>query len=189
MDVDAEVSARLAAGDPGGAAACVVEGLGPGVLGYLVAILGSRDDGEEVFAQVVEQVLTGIAGFRGESTVKTWTYRIAWRTAMRFREDPHRRMQPLNSELASELAARVRETTATYRRTGARDWLAQVRAGLSPEEQSLLTLRIDRGLSWAEVGAVMGTGDDPAELARLRKQYERLKERLQEAARRDGLLD
>lgn len=61
----------------------------------------------------------------------------------------------------------------------------------------LLIVRVDRGLEWPEVARVMieegVVDDDPAELrrvsARLRKQFQRVKERLRALAERDGLLD
>jgi RNA polymerase sigma-70 factor, ECF subfamily len=188
-EIDEEVKTVLAAGDAGAATALVVRALGPGLLGYLVAILGGESDGREVLGEVVEEVLTSIARFRGESTVKTWTYRIAWRTAMRYRESPaRRRTRRLNTLDASGLAEVVRSTTAAHQRTGAKDWLERVRADLTPEDQSLLVLRIDRDLSWADVAAVMGDGDAAAQ-QRLRKRFERIKERLRERAKRDGILD
>ena len=180
------MKSALAAGDPGGAAALVVRELGPGLLGYLVAVLGTESDGREVFGEVVEELLTSIARFRGESKVKTWTYRIAWRTAMHWRQTPARRLtRRLHSLEASGIAEVVRSMTAPHQQTGAKDWLREVRAELTPEEQSLLVLRVDRDLSWAEVADVMGEGD----ATRLRKRFERIKERLRERAVRDGILD
>ena len=188
-DVDLEVAGALASGAPGRAAGIVVRALGPGLFGYLVAILRNEGDAREVFSEVAEEVLTSIARFRGESSIKTWTYRIAWRTAMRYREAPERRRaQRLDSGLASELAAEVRASTAVYLKTAAKTWLARMRDELSLEDQSLLTLRVDRELPWSEVAVVMGEGDGTSALARLRKRFERIKERLRTEAEREGLI-
>jgi len=187
--MDDEVKAAVAAGDAGAATALIVRGLGPGLLGYLVSILGRESEGREVLGEVVEEVLTSVARFRGESTVKTWTYRIAWRTAMRYREAPdRRRTRRLATLEGSGVAEALRSSTAAYQRTDAKDWLQRVRAELTPEDQSLLVLRIDRDLSWAEVAEIMGDGD-AATQGRLRKRFERIKERLRERAERDGILD
>jgi RNA polymerase sigma-70 factor (ECF subfamily) len=187
--IDEEVSAAVAAGDAGGAAARIVQGLGPGLLGYLVAVLGRESEGREVLGEVVEEVLGSVLRFRGESTVKTWLYRIAWRTAMRYRDAPERRRtRRLDTLEASGLADVLRSSTAAYQRTEAKDWLEEVRAELTPEDQSLLVLRVDRDLSWAEVAEIMGDGDAAAQ-GRLRKRFERIKERLRERAERDGILD
>lgn len=188
-ELDDRVAATLSAGAPGAAAAAVVSALGPALLGYLAAILRSESDAREVFSEVAEEILAAISGFRGESAVKTWSYRIAWRTAMRFRESPERRRgRRLLTEEAAALVEEVRSSTATYLRDDTKAWLARVRAELSFEDQSLLTLRVDRDLSWAEVAQVMGGDDQTAALARLRKRFERIKERLRVEAEREGLL-
>ena len=58
-----------------------------------------------------------------------------------------------------------------------------MRSTLAPDEQSLLTLRLDRGLAWADIAAVMD-----ADSATLRKRYERLKNRLRARAAEDGII-
>ena len=187
--LDAQVAAHLACGDAGAAAAAVVRALGPGLLGYLVAVLRDEEDARDVLAEVAEHLLTSLPRFRGECAVKTWTYRIAWRTAMRHRQDPRRaRTTHLRSSVAEALAEEVRASTAAYQRPAALAWLERVRAELSPADQSLLTLRLDRGMAWAEVAEVMGTGDAASDLAALRKRYERIKDRLRRAAERDGVV-
>lgn len=189
-DVDGRVARCLAAGDDRGAAEAIAQELGPALRGYLCAVLRSEDDAGEVFADVCEQVLKNVGGFRGESTVKTWAYRIAWRTAMHFRRSPgRRRAAPLRTEDVSGIAQPARSATAQHLRTDAKDWLARIREELSIEDQSLLTLRVDRGLSWNDVAVVMGDGDVAKTSALLRKRFERIKERLRAAAMRDGLVE
>lgn len=63
-----------------------------------------------------------------------------------------------------------------------KDRFAPLRARLDPEDQSLLTLRIDRGPSWEEVAMVMmpaGASTDQGEVAnaaaRFRQRLVRLK--------------
>ncbi len=190
MDLEAAVADWVKRGDPSQAAARIVADLGPSVLGYLTAVLRDESDAREVFGEVAEHVLRGVGGFRGDSAVKTWVYRIAWRAAIRFRTSPERRRgRPLDSAIASEIAEPLRTATATYLRTDAKDWLARVRSELSMEDQSLLILRVDRGLSWGEVASVMTTEHEPVRASRLRKRFERIKERLREAAKSDGLVD
>jgi RNA polymerase sigma-70 factor (ECF subfamily) len=187
--LDERVLALVAAGDRGAAAAAILHDLGPGLLGYLSAILRDDDDGREVLAATAEQLLTAVGRFRGDSAVRTWTYRIAWRTAMRFRDDPHRRRRaPLDTGVVEQLPAGVRSSTAVYQRTETRDWLARARSELSIEDQSLLTLRLDRDMSWTEVATVMGAGDATSDIAALRKRYERIKARLRRSAERDGVI-
>ncbi len=187
--LDEQVAALCARGDVGAAAAAILDVLGPGLCGYLAVVLRDEDAARDVLADVAVHLLTGLHRFRGDSLVKTWTYRIAWRTAMRLRNHPgRRRATALRSSLAGQLVAEVRLSTAAYRKTGSLQWLERMRAGLAPADQSLLTLRLDRGMAWSEVAQVMGAGDAAADLAALRKRYERIKERLRKAAERDGLV-
>lgn len=187
--LDAAVAAWCTRGDVGEAVSAILRELGPGLGGYLAAILRNDDDAHDVLAEVAVQLLTALPRFRGDSTVKTWTYRIAWRTAMRHRHHPQRRrITALRSSLVGQVAAEVRRSTAAYRRTASRHWLERIRAELAPADQSLLTLRLDRGMSWTEVAQVMGGGDAASDVAALRKRYERIKDRLRKAAARDGLL-
>lgn len=50
-------------------------------------------------------------------------------------------------------------------------------------------LRVDRELEWDEVAAVLSAEGAPVEAATLRKRFERLKDKLAERARQEGLLE
>jgi RNA polymerase sigma-70 factor (ECF subfamily) len=51
-------------------------------------------------------------------------------------------------------------------------------------------LRVDRGLAWGEVALVLGDERGvPVEESALRKRFERLKEKLAERARLEGLIE
>lgn len=189
MSLDAQVAELLARGRRDEAATRVLEALGPEVLGYLRAVLRDEAEAGDAFSQFAESVWRGLPGFRGDSTVRTWCYGIAWRRAVSLRREPrHRRGERLGSTLASKLAGRIFATTAVERerQAGALD---RLRATLDPEEQTLLTLRLDRRLSWSEVADVLAS-DAPArpDEAALRKRFERLKAKLATAARDEGLV-
>jgi RNA polymerase sigma-70 factor (ECF subfamily) len=89
--------------------------------------------------------------------------------------------------MASKVAGRVFATTAVEleRQTGA---LERLRAQLEPEEQTLLTLRVDRQLSWREVADILAEEGATVDEAALRKRFERLKDKLARAAREGGLI-
>ena len=65
--------------------------------------------------------------------------------------------------------------------------LGAIRARLTVEEQSLLALRVDQGLSWGDVAAVLAAEGDPVNPDALAKRFQRLKDRIAEKAREDGL--
>jgi len=92
-----------------------------------------------------------------------------------------------------ELAERVRTTTLVHLRTEVKDAITRLRDTLDPEDRELLILRVNRELSWVEVARVFeGIEADEAAIQRrsatLRKRYERVKVKLRELARGEGLL-
>jgi RNA polymerase sigma-70 factor (ECF subfamily) len=183
-DLEARIGARLDAGDLEGAITVALRGYGPQLLGYVYATV--RDDAiaGDIFAMACEDMWKGIAAFRRESSFRTWAYQVTWHAASRFLRDPFRhRAQLLATGQASELAAEVRSTTALHLKTSSKDALDEIRAELSPEERTLLILRVDRDLSWPEIACVV---DEPE--ATLRKRFQRLTERLRERVRERGLL-
>jgi len=183
---DANVQDLLAAGDSDGAATEVLQDLGPPILGWLRALHG-KDDGDEVFAEFAERLWKGLPAFRGESPVRSWAYRIAWNASHSFRDDAwRRRRRRLQTSAASRLAAQV-SGSAGAPRDEAR--LARLRELVSPEDHSLLVLRLDREMAWEEIAGVLSAAGGKVTAAALRKRYERLKERLARLARDEGLVE
>jgi RNA polymerase sigma-70 factor (ECF subfamily) len=188
-DVESDIAARLDAGDAAGAATLGLRVYGPPILGYVAAIVRDESDAAEVFSIFSEDLWKGIAQFRRESAFKTWAYRLAWHAALRWLRDPYyERGRRFQTGEASKIALEVRSTTALHLQDRAKDALAEMRAALAPDEQSLLILRIDRGLEWAEIAAILREeGEAPSEAA-LRKRFERLKDKLRQEAICRGLL-
>lgn len=186
--IDARVNELLAAGDRREAATYALRALGPKILGYLRAVLRDEADAAEAFSQFAENLWRGLDGFRGESSFKVWAYRLAWNVALNLRDQAwHRRGRRLATGEASRIADEVR-SLSVVRVERQRQGLEKLRAALSAEEQTLLGLRIDQELSWQEIAQVLSTGE-PVDPATLRKRFERLKERLGQLARQQGLLD
>lgn len=191
METDASplevaIAERRVAGDLTGAATVGIRSYGPEILGYLSAVLNNDADAADAFSAFCEDLWRGIASFRGEASFKTWAYKLAWHAALRQHRDPYRRRgRALATSEAEAIAAEVREVTAPYLKTDAKSEVARIRATLTPEEQTLLVLRIDRGLSWSEI-AVVFEGESTE--AALRKRFERLKEKVRREAVARGLL-
>lgn len=164
---------------------------GRAVLGYLLAITRNRDEADDAFGDVALALWSSLPTFRGECSFRTWIYRLAWSAALRRQRDPFRRRgQPLESADYARLVAGIRSTTAPHRRSEAKDKLAGLRRRLDREERALLALRLHRDMSWAEVAVALSPDDGPALTpATVRKRYERLKDKLQELAASEGLLD
>jgi len=183
--VEAAVRAHLERCEHEAAITAGLRAYGPELLGYLACVIRDQVVAEEIFAEASEKMWRGIAAFRADSSFRVWAYRVAWNAAVdHLRTRARRREQPLCSQLVAELVAEVRSTTPALGRTSVRDRLQGLRGELSPEEQSLLTLRLDRRLSWREIAAIVDDADEAA----LRKRYERIKKRLRRLAEQEGLL-
>jgi len=190
-EVEALCLEALDRGDHAGAATAVVRQYGPQLLGYLCSVLRSEADAGEVFSMFSEDLWRGLPGFRRECPLRVWCYRLAWHAAARFLRDPYRgRGRRLETNELSRLVEEVRSSVFLGRDQARQATLDRLRAGLTPDERTLLVLRLDRGLAWAEVAIVLAEAngqavDEPA----LRKRFERLKDKLAQRAREEGLLE
>jgi RNA polymerase sigma-70 factor, ECF subfamily len=187
--LEERVRALLAAGDLRAAATEAIRGLGPPILRYLRTVLRDETDAADALSQFAENLWRGLPSFRGGSALRTWAFRIAWNAALNLRDEAWRRKgRRFATGEASAIAEDVRTRTAV-RVERQRDALRQLRESLTPEEQSLLTLRIDLELSWAEIAEVLAPGGSPLSADTVSKRFERLKDRLARMAREQGLLD
>jgi RNA polymerase sigma-70 factor (ECF subfamily) len=181
------VKEALASGDVEEAATRTLRGYGPQILGYVRSIIRDPEDAAEVFSQFAEDLWRGLPGFRGECAVRVWAYKIAWHAASRFLRDPYRRrMERLATSMASRLAETLLSSGAALDRRSAE--VERLRQHLSADEQTLLVLRVDKRLSWREVADVMGEEGAAVDEVTLRKRYQRLREKLAELARAEGLI-
>jgi RNA polymerase sigma-70 factor, ECF subfamily len=188
-DLEAQIGRLLEAGDLSGGVAVILRGYGPAVLGYLTGLARDEDRADDVFSQFCEDLWRGLPEFRRESSVRTWVYTLAWHAWLRQERDPYRRRgRALATEELSRLAAEVRSSTAVHLGTEAKDAVARLREQLSPVEQSLLVLRVDRGLSWSEVAEVMSTAEDRLDPRAAAKRFQRVKDKLRTLAEDAGLL-
>jgi RNA polymerase sigma-70 factor (ECF subfamily) len=204
MELEERIVTSLSRRDLDGAVTEALQGYGPQILGYIRSVIRDPEDAAEVFSQFAEDLWRGIAGFRGECTVRVWAYKLAWHAASRFARDPYRRRRErMETTLASRLAEHLLSSAgrSQERRAAEVDRLRQL---LTPEEQTLLVLRIDRRLSWREVALVLGgaeptrpdgspgpagSADGPGpDESTLRKRFERLKDKLARLAREEGLI-
>ncbi|MFT3917526.1 MAG: sigma-70 family RNA polymerase sigma factor [Anaeromyxobacteraceae bacterium] len=188
MTLDEQVKERLAAGDDREAATAVIQQLGPVVLSYLRPMLKDEDDVADAFSEWAERVWKGLPGFEWRSSLKTWCIRLACNVALNMKDGAHRRrVRRFASGEASALAESIR-TTSAVRVERHRADLLELRKELTPEEQTLLFLRADQGLSWDEISEVLSGTGEPVSADTLAKRYERLKARLAKLARERGLV-
>jgi RNA polymerase sigma-70 factor, ECF subfamily len=187
---EARIAAHLSAGQLAEAATEGLRAYGPEIAGYLAAILRDRTAAADVFSELCEDIWRGIGRFRRESSFRTWAYAVAWNAARMYRRDPfRRRVQRLETSDYSRLADRLAASSLLHADPLAVDRLARLRATLTPFEQSMLILRVDKGLPWREIAEILAEDGVTPDPATLRKQFERLKDRLLDQAAREGLAD
>ena len=187
--VEAEIADLLESNDLPSAAAAILREYGPAILAYLASLARDEDRADDAFSQFCEDLWRGLPGFRRDASVRTWVYKLAWHAWLRNEREPYRRRgRQLATEEMSRLAAEVRSTTALHLRSEAKDAVARLRQQLTPAEQSLLVLRIDRGLSWSDVASVMSTPEEHLDAQTVAKRFQRVKDRLRKLAEDAGLL-
>jgi RNA polymerase sigma-70 factor, ECF subfamily len=186
-----EIEIRELAQERGAAAAATraIEGYGAELLGYLFALAKTGEDAEELFSELCEKLWRALPQFRWDSSFRTWAYAIA-RNLVReaYRQEQRRgRVVGLSSapEVANQAQA-VRTTTVAYMRTETKRRLEVLREMLDEDDRTLLVLRVDRRMSWRDIARVMAEDGNASEpdldklAAKLRKRFERVKERLKD---------
>jgi RNA polymerase sigma-70 factor (ECF subfamily) len=195
---ESSIRSLFDAGDLRGAATATIELYGPEVLRFLRVRLRESDHADEAFCRFCEQMWTSLPDFRWRSTLRTWLFALARHTASRQanvskRISKHEGLR--DSKAFDEACDRVRTETATFQRTETKHRVRELRDRLDEDQQTLLVLRVERGLSWRELAVVMGeVSDDASEpeltraSARVRTRFQVAKRRLRELAIEAGLL-
>jgi RNA polymerase sigma-70 factor, ECF subfamily len=202
FDAAAEETIRgaCARGDFGAAASAAFEAYGSEVLSFLVGRLRSQSNGEEAFSMFAEDLCKGLPAFEFRCSVRGYLYTLARNAGNRYASAPQNRPErnlPVSAQASvSALIDKTRSETAMHRRTAVRDKVRELRERLSEQDQTLLTLHIDRALPWNEIALVLHEGDSAPlageelarESARLRKRFERVKAELKTLALAEGLI-
>jgi RNA polymerase sigma-70 factor (ECF subfamily) len=184
---DSQVRELLENGENDSAATLAIRALGPPVLRYLRAILRDEDDTKDAFSHWAESMWRGLPGFHWKSSLQTWAYRHAYHAALGLRDEAWRRHgRRFETGEASRIAATIRTATGV-RVERQRAILRQLREALTLEEQTLLDLRIDQGLTWEAIAEVLGREGDRPDAGTVAKRFERLKARLGEMLKREGV--
>lgn len=192
--VESHVRALMSAGDRREATTEAVRSYGPEVLGLLVKLTGDQEVACEVFGMWSEDLWKGLESFEWRSSLRTWSYRLARNALHRYRRDPwFKRAQHLRTHELSGLEAQARTITQLHLKTEVKDRFRALRAELSDDQNILLVLHIDRGMSWKDIALVLHDGDPDTlhvakETNRLRQKFHRITEKLRRLAIREGLL-
>jgi RNA polymerase sigma-70 factor (ECF subfamily) len=187
-DPEAELRALIAQGNFDRATEGTLRTYGPELIGWLCASLPSAADAYDAFSRMSEDLWRSLRRFDGRCSVRTWCYMLARHASARVRGRADRNREVLVSQIPSIVQA-VAHVWNTTRRNDqhVRDVYAEIRTALDDDDQTLLVLRVDRNLPWRDIAIVLlgaDAGDDELtrKAAALRKQFERVKDRLRELA-------
>ena len=118
------------------------------------AVLGDRDEVQDVMQTVYLKAYQGLAGFRGDARFSTWLYQIARREAL----DVSSRRRVETVDVADiEIAADARHSAdaATHERSD-REWLASALGELDETQRTAIELRYMAEKSYEEIAEIMG---------------------------------
>ncbi|MET0591576.1 MAG: sigma-70 family RNA polymerase sigma factor [Polyangiaceae bacterium] len=174
---DAEVHALVLAGRERQAADRLLARLSPELRPFLHRLLGDVALADEAHSNTCERLWRGLATFRWECSLRSWSYIIARREASRCRARHARDgIQQTTLSKADQVAVRVGSTSGTFSTTR-RDQLDDLRASLSDEDRDLVVLRVERGLAWKDIAAAFLEDNEATEenvgreAARLRQRF------------------
>jgi len=162
--LEAQAKAAAQKGDWRKVATVTLEAYGDEILGFLIAQAKDEVAANEAFSMFTEAMWRGLVGFRWECTLRTWCYTLARHAWFRYLRDRTRGAEtvPLMSSGSipiDELAARIKNSQPSVN-SGQRMELELLREQLAADDQTLLTLRLDRSMAWRDVARVMS---DPAD--------------------------
>jgi RNA polymerase sigma-70 factor (ECF subfamily) len=193
---DAALRALVESGDLKGAATRFMEQYGGEILALLLVRLRDETAASEVFSVFTEDFWRGLDGFRWKTTLRSWGHTLARNAANRFQRSQRRREAWLTyPKRTPECVQERRSSTALHLRTEVKRRIRALRQQLPVDDQTLLVLRIDKGLSWNELAVILsGKGEalDQAEKIRwadrLRQRFATIKRRLRVLAQQEGLV-
>lgn len=195
-EADVELRALVDSGDLEGAATKFMARYGGDVLAYLAVRFRDHPSASEAFSEFAEDFWRGLGGFQWRTSLRSWAYTLARNAANRHLRSTRRREAHLvRPDRTPDCAQERRPSTAAYLRTEVKRRMRELRSRLPSDDQALLVLRIDKGLSWNELAAIFsGEGDALQEAdmhrwaGRLRKRFSAIKRRLRALAEAEGLL-
>jgi RNA polymerase sigma-70 factor, ECF subfamily len=164
---DARLVSRVRAGDAQAFDAVVVTHF-PLMVRYASTLVPSRDDAEDVAQGVLARVWRLRESWRVTSTIRTYLL-----SAVRNEASNRRRTMHADAERQAALLHEVQVRSAVWGIGGEdalanREQVAGLLAILAPKRREALVLRYGAGLTYAEVGHVMGLTPKAAEQVVLR---------------------
>lgn len=129
---------------------------------YLYSRVGNAADAQDLTAQVFLEALQGLDRYRERGSFRAWLFTIAHHRAA----DHHRRQRPeLALDEARDAAAGGEAPLARLVHEEALQRLAALVDQLDADKQEMLRLRFSGGLTYREIGQVVGRSEAAVKMA------------------------
>ncbi len=177
-----ELAARTAAGDAN-AFRLLVDRHQAAVFRYALALVGRREDAEDVLQDVFLALLRHAAGFRGDASMRTWLLTVTRNSAFRVRGRTARLAEDSVEldELGKAAGWGAADPEQLAIRAQDRTRLQGALEGLGAEDREVIALRELEGMSGAETAEVLGVS-----LTAMKSRIHRARLRLAAALRQGG---
>jgi RNA polymerase sigma-70 factor, ECF subfamily len=123
---------------------------------YLLRLSGSPDQAEELAQETFIRACAGILTFRGDCSVATWLFRIARNTYLSSLRRGTTTRVATSEFLAIPDEHSSNDPSHRYDRAEQRDAIRIALLELPEKQRTILLLRDDEGLSYAEIADVLG---------------------------------
>jgi len=166
------------------AAAIAIKRYGSELQGWLANSVRDQTAAREIYSACLEQFWKALPQFRFEASIRTLFYRIARNATYRYFCGRQREDWVFDSQLVIR-PVHDRSETRPWFRTDVKHKLRDICERLTIKQRMVLTLRVEKQMSWTDIARVMNQGeawlnDDTLrrEAATLRQQFRRLKHEL-----------
>ena len=157
--LDSELVARTLGGD-GRAFRDLIERHHAMAYAAVRAVLGDRDDVQDVMQMVYLKAYQGLAGFRGDARFSTWLYQIARREALDV--SSRRRVDTTDIDTVEVPAAVHHAPDVAAGQESERKWIQAALAELDETYRTAIELRYMAEKTYEEIGEIMGIPEGTA---------------------------
>ena len=158
----------------------VVRRLSPGLRSYLERMVGDPAVAEDLLQETLIKIYRGLAKFEGRSSLKTWTYTIATRSAYDYYRRPDRRHETVEIDETNEPWDQHADVTESFVIDEMNACVREVIDSLPEDYRAALVLHDLEGMTAQETADVCGTSLATAK-ARIHRGRKRLEKALESA--------
>lgn len=138
---------------------------------YTVCYMFSKDADEvaDLFQEILANIWQGMGGFRGDSSVRTWIWRISFNTCVSFERKKSRRLKPIpltmDINLFDDSLEDLKQIQLLQRRI----------RNLGPFDRAIVLLWLEN-LTYAEIGSIVGISEKnvSVRLVRIKEQLKNM---------------